>query len=137
MQAVRTTGLIEERGPARCVFHANSAADSTRNRPLIPWQIGHSLLWVGSREEASQGNRIPCRLFNDDARRDLPEILDDRRSGKSIPVTRQFPIDTWHDYIGEPTLADAILDRLVHNAYRLNLKGESKNLSLTTTESSE
>ena len=40
-------------------------------------------------------------------------------------VTSQLPVDTWHDYLGEPTLADAILDRLVHNAYRMPLKGES------------
>ena len=74
--------------------------------------------------------------LNDDARRDLLEILDDRHGCKSTLVTSQLPIDTWHDYIGEPTLADAILDRLVHNAYRLNLKGESMRktkLNLTNT----
>ena len=74
--------------------------------------------------------------LNDDARRDLLEILDDRHGRKSTLVTSQLPIDTWHDYIGEPTLADAILDRLVHNAYRLNLKGESMRktkLNLTNT----
>ncbi len=63
--------------------------------------------------------------LNDDTRRDLLEILDDRHNRKSTLVTSQLPVDKWHDYIGEPTLADAILDRLVHNAYRLDLKGES------------
>lgn len=63
--------------------------------------------------------------LNDDSRRDLLEILDDRHNRKSTLVTSQLPVEKWHDYIGEPTLADAILDRLVHNAYRLNLKGES------------
>ena len=63
--------------------------------------------------------------LNDDARRDLLEILDDRHNRKSTLVTSQLPIDKWHDYIGEPTIADAILDRLVHNAFKLNLKGES------------
>jgi len=63
--------------------------------------------------------------MNDDIRRDLLEILDDRHNRKSTLVTSQLPLDQWHDYIGEPTLADAILDRLVHNAYRLPLKGES------------
>jgi DNA replication protein DnaC len=63
--------------------------------------------------------------LNDDTRRDLLEILDDRHNRKSTLVTSQLPIEKWHDYIGEPTLADAILDRLVHNAYRLALKGES------------
>ena len=75
---------------------------------------------------------------HDDARRDLLEILDG--SPRPQVHTSQLPIDTWHDYIGEPTLADAILDRLVHNAYRLNLKGESMRktkLNLTTTGLSE
>ena len=63
--------------------------------------------------------------LNDDTRRDLLEILDDRHNRKSTLVTSQLPVEQWHDYIGEPTLADAILDRLVHNAYRLALKGES------------
>ncbi len=78
--------------------------------------------------------------LNDDARRDLLEILDDRHGRKSTLVTSQLPVETWHDYLGEPTLADAILDRLVHNAYRLNLNGESmrkKRLGLTATASSE
>ena len=68
-------------------------------------------------------------------RRDLLEILDDRHNRKSTLVTSQLPPDKWHDYIGEPTLADAILDRLVHNAYKINLKGESmrkNNPDLTT-----
>ena len=78
--------------------------------------------------------------LNDDARRDLLEILDDRHGRKSTLVTSQLPVENWHDYIGDPTLADAILDRLVHNAYRLNLNGESmrkKRLGLTATGLSE
>ena len=58
-------------------------------------------------------------------RRDLLEILDDRHGRASTIVTSQVPVDTWHDLIGDPTLADAILDRLVHNAHRLELTGES------------
>lgn len=58
-------------------------------------------------------------------RRDLLEILDDRHGRASTIVTSQVPMDTWHDLIGDPTLADAILDRLVHNAHRLELTGES------------
>jgi DNA replication protein DnaC len=78
--------------------------------------------------------------MQDELRRDLLEILDDRHNRKSTLVTSQLPVDKWHDYIGEPTLADAILDRLVHNAYRLNLKGESMRktkVNLTTTGSNE
>lgn len=63
--------------------------------------------------------------MNDETRRDILEILDDRHNRRSTIVTSQLPVEKWHDYIGEPTLADAILDRLVHNAYRLNLTGES------------
>ena len=58
-------------------------------------------------------------------RRDLLEILEDRYDSRSTIVTSQLPVDKWHDIIGDPTLADAILDRLVHNAYKINLRGES------------
>jgi DNA replication protein DnaC len=58
-------------------------------------------------------------------RRDLLEIMDDRHGRGSTIVTSQLPVDHWHEVIGDPTIADAILDRLVHNAYRLTLKGES------------
>ena len=67
-------------------------------------------------------------------RRDLLEILEDRHDNRSTIVTSQLPLDQWHHIIGDPTLADAILDRLVHNAYKINLKGESmrKNKSKLT-----
>jgi len=58
-------------------------------------------------------------------RRDLLEILEDRHGSRSTLATSQLPIEKWHDIIGDPTLADAILDRLVHNAYKINLKGGS------------
>jgi DNA replication protein DnaC len=57
--------------------------------------------------------------------RDLLEILDDRHGAGSTLVTSQFPVDQWHGVINDATVADAILDRLVHNAYRIDLKGES------------
>ncbi len=63
--------------------------------------------------------------LTDEQRRDLLEILDDRHEKCSTIVTSQLPIKLWHEAIGDKTLADAILDRLVHNAYRLELKGES------------
>jgi DNA replication protein DnaC len=67
-------------------------------------------------------------------RRDLLEILEDRHDNRSTIVTSQLPLDQWHHIIGDPTLADAILDRIVHNAYKINLKGESmrKNKSKLT-----
>ena len=63
--------------------------------------------------------------LNADHRRDLLEILEDRYATRSTLVTSQLPIEKWHDLFGDPTFADAILDRLVHNAYKLKLKGDS------------
>lgn len=57
--------------------------------------------------------------------RDLLEIIDDRHSLRSTLITSQFPVDHWHELIEDPTLADAILDRIIHNAYKINLKGDS------------
>jgi DNA replication protein DnaC len=76
----------------------------------------------------------------DSARRDLLEVLDDRHGSRSTMATSQLPVDNWHAAIGEPTVADAILDRLVHNAHRLTLNGESMRKtrgSLTATTESE
>ena len=66
----------------------------------------------------------PDRLTADQ-RRDLMEIVEDRYGSGSTLITSQLPVDAWHEVIGEPTFADAILDRLVHNAYRLALDGPS------------
>jgi DNA replication protein DnaC len=63
--------------------------------------------------------------LSDGTVRDLLEILDDRYDRKSTLITSQLPVDQWHGYLGDRTVADAILDRLVHNSYRLVLKGES------------
>ena len=69
-------------------------------------------------------------------RRDLLEILEDRHGHRSTLATSQLPVEKWYDTIGDPTLADAILDRLVHNAYKINLKGESmRKLKKTLTTS--
>jgi DNA replication protein DnaC len=56
---------------------------------------------------------------------DLLEIVEDRHNLRSTLITSQLPVDRWHAIIADPTLADAILDRLVHTAYRINLDGES------------
>lgn len=53
------------------------------------------------------------------------ELLEDRYELRATLITSQSPVEHWHEIIGDPTLADAILDRLLHNAYKLNLKGES------------
>lgn len=62
---------------------------------------------------------------NEESRRDLLEIFDDRHQSGSTIVTSQLPVEHWHDTLGDPTMADAILDRLVHNAHRICLTGES------------
>ena len=58
-------------------------------------------------------------------RNDVLEIMEDRHALKSTLITSQLPITKWHQTIGDATLADAILDRLLHNAYKIKLKGES------------
>jgi DNA replication protein DnaC len=59
--------------------------------------------------------------FTDGERRDILEIVEDRHGARSTIITSQFPIDTWHDIIGDPTLADAICDRVIHNAHKIIL----------------
>ncbi len=63
--------------------------------------------------------------LNQEQRHDLLEIFEDRHGLKSTLVTSQLPVEHWHEQIGDPTLADAILDRLVHSAHKIKLKGES------------
>jgi len=59
------------------------------------------------------------------ARRDFYEILEERYGRRSTILTSQIPVDKWHQVIGGPTYADAILDRIVHNAHRIDLTGDS------------
>ena len=63
--------------------------------------------------------------FSEENRRDLLEIVEDRHDRRATIITSQLPVEHWHDALGDPTLADAILDRLVHNAYKIALHGES------------
>jgi DNA replication protein DnaC len=63
--------------------------------------------------------------FIKEQRHDLLEILEDRNGLRSTLVTSQLPVKHWHEIIADPTLADAILDRFIHNAYKLNMKGDS------------
>lgn len=95
--------LALARGDGR---HARMLKNLARVELLILDDWGLSVL--------TQGQRI-----------DLLEILEDRNGRGSTIVTSQVPAEQWHEVIGDPTLADAILDRLVHNAHRLNMTGES------------
>lgn len=73
-------------------------------------------------------------------RRDLLEVIEDRHGLASTIVATQLPIENWHENIRDPTIADAILDRLIHNAYKINLKGDSMrkiHSSLTNKADSE
>ena len=63
--------------------------------------------------------------FDSQNRLILLEIMEDRHGRKSTVIASQFPVTNWHDIIGEPTIADAICDRIIHNAFRIELKGES------------
>ena len=63
--------------------------------------------------------------INDQGRQDLLEVIDDRVGKSAVVITSQLPVADWHAFLGEATIADAILDRVVHAAHRLELKGES------------
>jgi len=74
-------------------------------------------------------------VLTDEQRRDLFEIVEDRCECRATLIAAQLPLEHWHDAIGDPTMADAILDRLVHNAHKVALQGDSmrKKKSLNTT----
>lgn len=63
--------------------------------------------------------------LNQEQRRDLLEIIEDRHTLKSLVITSQIPVQNWHEVIGDPTIADAILDRILYKSIKLELKGES------------
>jgi DNA replication protein DnaC len=77
--------------------------------------------------DARGGRQAVCRLapLTSQQGRDLLEIVDDRHGRGSTIVTSQLPVDHWHEVIVDPTIADAVLDRLVHTAHRLALDGET------------
>jgi DNA replication protein DnaC len=70
-------------------------------------------------------------------RHDLLEVVDDRVNTRSTIITSQLPVDHWHAWLNDPTLADAILDRLVHASHRIALKGESRRKNITEITSAE
>lgn len=73
--------------------------------------------------------------LTDNARHDVLEVLEDRYDLRSTIVTSQLPVKHWHEYIEDPSLADALLDRVVHNAYNLDLKGPSRRKEKAPTNS--
>jgi DNA replication protein DnaC len=101
------------------------------NRLLEGLRIAHGDGSFGSR--LAQLAKIDVLILDDWAmapiaaaeRCDLLEVLDDRTTAKATIITSQLPVAHWHDYLAEPTIADAILDRIVHRSHRLELDGES------------
>jgi len=67
-------------------------------------------------------------------RHSFMEIIEDRHGKKSTIIASLLPVDEWHEIIGEQTIADAILDRLVHTAHRIDIKGESMRKKLKNTQ---
>ena len=99
------------------LFRALQAAQADGSLPVLLKKLGRAdLLIVDDFGTAS----VVGKQY-----RDFLEILDDRQGAGSTLVTSQFPVSQWHEIIADPTVADAILDRLIHNAYRIELKGES------------
>lgn len=70
--------------------------------------------------------------LGDRERRDLLEVFEDRYAVRSTIITSQLPVGNWHDYLGDPTIADAVCDRVLHNAHRIALKGPSRRKNETT-----
>jgi len=88
-------------------------------------RYGRLLKTTGSRRAPNPRRLGGSQPWTQDQGRDLLEIIDDRHNRGSTIVTSQLPVDHWHEVIANPTVADAILDRLVHNAHRLTLNGDS------------
>ena len=77
--------------------------------------------------------RATSGTLKEPQRHDLLEVVEDRYGRSSSVVTSQLPISKWHEWIGDPSLADAILDRIVNNAYKFDLKGNSRRREKTDT----
>jgi DNA replication protein DnaC len=75
--------------------------------------------------------------LNEEQSRDLAEIMEDRYDLRSTIIVSQVPIKSWHELIANPTVADAIMDRLVHNAHRIELQGGSMRKQLKGIENEE
>jgi len=92
-----------------------SKADGTYNKELDRIQ----------KQEALILDDFALHPFDTQSRLSLLEIMEDRHGRGSTVISSQFPVKSWHEIIGEPTIADAICDRIIHSAYRIELKGES------------
>jgi hypothetical protein len=99
--------------------------------------VANRACWRQLRQDAGQSGKTQLLVLDDfglealtaDQRRELLEVIEDRYQSSSTLITSQVPVDHWHELIGDPTIADAILDRMVHNAHKLSLRGESRRKS--------
>ena len=95
------------------------------------FQITHHRLRLASRDQRLARTDVlvvddwAMSPMSETERRDFWEISEDRYQARSTILTSQVPVANWHEQIGDATVADGILDRLVHNAHRIELKGES------------
>ncbi len=122
--------------------HGFSALYTRFSRVLEELRLAHAEGSFGRR--LAQLARVDVLILDDWAlapigaaeRSDLLELIDDRTSGRSTIITSQLPVAHWHEYLADPTLADAILDRIVHNSHRIELHGsESLRKSVPATKS--
>ena len=131
------TKLLEKFGSAENVFHARrSELESLRLKPETIESIIKQEFHEKADEELQNvrdlgGDVLVLDDFliapmKDAERRDLLEVLEDRYEHTSTVITSQLPTKNWHEALGDPTVADAICDRLLHNAHRIVLKGPSR-----------
>lgn len=95
---------------------------------------GRYLRWIKNliRPEVLILDDLGLEAFSRETRQDLFELLEERYQRKSTIIVSQIPVDSWHETLGGQTLADAILDRIVHNSHIINLKGETMRKKMTT-----
>jgi len=122
---------VTGRGQIRSGF--GELARRIASAPVVILDGFPGVLWEHFRKRLAAIAKVDLVVIDDFAiapigareRTDLLEVLDDRVGTRSTLLTSQLPIEHWHEYIGDPTLADAILDRLVHSAHKIHLEGES------------
>ena len=127
-------GNIHPTPSASCVFFLGFHPEQLRwlgNSHSRAWCPGFApcfcaLTWKFELSSRAGESGVPAIAPLQDAeRREVWEIFDDRYQARSTILTSQLPVARWHEQVGDPTLADGILDRLVHNAHRIEMRGES------------
>lgn len=97
----------------------------------------HKVLDALSKKDLIVIDDFALAPLTDEQRRDLLEIIENRYDRRSTIIASQVPIDHWHEIIGDPTIADAILDRIVHNAHKVNIRGAKESMRKNKADNSE